>query len=46
MRRLRHALFIVGLLTVGSSLMGCAVYTRPGYGERWHYDHRSYGHRW
>jgi hypothetical protein len=47
MLRLRHALFIVGLLTVVSSVMGCAVYSRPGYmNDRWHYDHRAYGHRW
>jgi hypothetical protein len=46
MLRLRHALFIIGLLTVGSQLMACAVYTRPGYGRGWQYDHRAHGHRW
>jgi hypothetical protein len=43
MLRLRHALFILGLLAVGSSLTGCAVYSRPGYVRGWHYDHHN---RW
>jgi hypothetical protein len=46
MLHLRHALFVLGLLSVLPSLTGCYAYGRPGYGGRYHYEHRYYGRHW
>jgi len=39
MLRLRHLLFIVGLVAVAPTLTGCMVYARPGYVGRVHHRH-------